>query len=501
MTKKNDDKNSEIIVEESKAKISNILVSVIEISESPRESLEDHIKELTEKCHAAFTHYRDTTFNKEIIKLIGNLSGTTTAEILHQLSPSQRHIILKILNTHSLFSGKLLMALDRQILKDFLERNTIKNFDKILIELPSDDCFEILQELPERLRCHYLRDMNWDQRVYDTFTMMKNAHEDNVVRIMQTEFQSYDAEKTIDFVFRDISSKANFKGIYDIFIHTTDNTTQENKFIGSIGIFDLFKNYQSNRQKRLKEIVRDSMTISCNYSQEETAVIFHKYDLICAPILNNQNRMIGIVTVDDIMDVIQACADKEILGATGLKSTGFYTPVIKSAMERLHWHIIVLCTCFLSATVFSFFQDVIEKKIVLVTISPVVIAIGGCSGTQVAAITIRNLTNRVLRKDNIISVFMKELATSCINAFIIGTILFSITTAVYHDVSLGLLLSLTTVFNMLFSVCVGFFVPVVLDFFQYDPALGANSIVSSMADVVGMIVFLLCACYVYNISW
>jgi magnesium transporter len=333
---------------------------------------------------------------------------------------------------------------------------------------------------------------------------MKNAPKDNILKIMQTETHAYDAQRSVDSVVKELNnSTSSMKGVYDIFVFQQEiiEGKNQNIFMGFVSFLDLFR-CKTPHATFLSSLVKAAVTIPWTFSQEDAAIIFHKHDLICAPIVNDKKVMLGLVTVDDILDVIQECADQDMLALAGVHNADLYAPIIEIAYQRLRWLCVTLCTCLLSIYVMFLFQSILEKNVVLAIVCPITGVLAGATGSQVTTVTILNLNNRVLNRSNIGSMFWRELRVTLFNASCLSLIILTLMMLFMGDRTLGLFLACATFFNMIWAVTVGFFLPIVLEYYHFDPAICANLVVNASADIVGTTIFLLFAgsTYVYVVE-
>ena len=261
-----------------------------------------------------------------------------------------------------------------------------------------------------------------------------------------------------------------------------------NKPLGSVSVSKVLR---SNRKIRLNDITIESpIFIPADMDQEEAAMTFEKYSLVSAGVVDKNGRLIGRLTADDIMWVLQEEAEEDILRMGGVIETEMNQGIIKSTRKRFIWLFLNLLTAILASIVISFFDASIEKMVALAVLMPIVASMGGNAGTQTLTLTVRALATKDLVQNNRRKIFSKEISISILNS-----IIFAIITAVaaqlwFQDFYLSIIVGSAMVVNILSAGFFGFLIPYGLNYFRVDPAIASSVFVTTITDVVGFLSFL-----------
>ncbi len=226
-------------------------------------------------------------------------------------------------------------------------------------------------------------------------------------------------------------------------------------------------------------------------SAEEAGQAFERYDLISAPVVDEKNRLVGRLTVETMMDYLRERSDEKALAKEGLKGdTDFFGPILEGARGRWPWLCINLMTAFLATRFISLFENTIEQLVALATLMPVVASVGGNSGNQTAALVIRSLAMNQLHRDNMAFIYRKELIISTMNGLLWGSALGCFAWALYQNWLLGLVMALAITLNLILAALIGISVPVILNHFKKDPAMGSSVVLTFATDSMGFFLFL-----------
>jgi magnesium transporter len=261
-----------------------------------------------------------------------------------------------------------------------------------------------------------------------------------------------------------------------------------NKPLGSVSVSKVLR---SNRKIRLNDITIESpIFISADMDQEEAAMTFEKYSLVSAGVVDKNGRLIGRLTADDIMWVLQEEAEEDILRMGGVIETEMNQGIIKSTRKRFIWLFLNLLTAILASIVISFFDASIEKMVALAVLMPIIASMGGNAGTQTLTLTVRALATKDLVQNNRRKIFSKEISISILNS-----IIFAIITAVaaqlwFQDFYLSIIVGSAMIVNILSAGFFGFLIPYGLNYFRVDPAIASSVFVTTITDVVGFLSFL-----------
>ena len=261
----------------------------------------------------------------------------------------------------------------------------------------------------------------------------------------------------------------------------------QNEYLGELSISEIIT---SNPSMRVNEIMETEISpISADLHDKEVATLFERNDLISSSVINENGKLIGRITIDDVVDVIREDADQNLLGMAGVAEDTFAPPG-RAAKSRVFWLSMNLVTAFIAASTINIFQDVIDKIVYLAILMPIVASMGGVAATQTLTIVLRGLTLEQINSSNIRWLFKRELAVSILNGIVLSILVGLITYGWFKDLTIALLISCALVINLISSVIAGILVPLILRKFKQDPAIGGSVVVTTVTDVVGFFSFL-----------
>ena len=229
--------------------------------------------------------------------------------------------------------------------------------------------------------------------------------------------------------------------------------------------------------------------MSVEQDDKEVAIIFERNDLISSAVIDSNGKLLGRITIDDVVDVIREDADQNFLGMAGVAEDTFAPPG-RAAKSRVFWLSMNLFTAFIASMTINIFQDVLEQIVYLAVLMPIVASMGGVAATQTLTIVLRGLTLEQINSSNLRWLFKRELAVSIINGIILSIMVGLITYFWFGEIILAILISCALIINLISSVVAGIFVPLVLRKMNQDPAIAGSVVVTTVTDVVGFLSFL-----------
>ena len=229
--------------------------------------------------------------------------------------------------------------------------------------------------------------------------------------------------------------------------------------------------------------------LNVNMDDKEVATNFERNNLVSCAVTDDENKLIGRITIDDVVDVIREDADQNLLGMAGVAEDTFAPPG-RAAKSRVFWLSINLVTAFIAASAINIFQDTLDKVVYLAVLMPIVASMGGVAATQTLTIVLRGLTLEQINTSNIRWLFKRELAVSIINGIVLSLLVGVSTFLWFEDKTLSVLISCALVINLISSVIAGILVPLALRKFNQDPAISGSVVVTTVTDVIGFISFL-----------
>jgi len=418
--------------------------------------------------------------NSEIKSLLKGLHAADIAELLEFLSTDQRTYLLNQLDGSNYTD--VLAELDDSIIDQTINLLQHEKVAKSISDMETDDAVGLIESLEPDTQKKILDKVSAEDR--EIFKESLNYPEDTAGRRMQKEIVSipsfWTVGQAIDYLRDEEELPEDF---FELFI-----VDPSNKPLGSVSVSKVLR---SNRKIRLNDITIESpIFIPADMDQEEAAMTFEKYSLVSAGVVDKNGRLIGRLTADDIMWVLQEEAEEDILRMGGVIETEMNQGIIKSTRKRFIWLFLNLLTAILASIVISFFDASIEKMVALAVLMPIVASMGGNAGTQTLTLTVRALATKDLVQNNRRKIFSKEISISILNS-----IIFAIITAVaaqlwFQDFYLSIIVGSAMIVNILSAGFFGFLIPYGLNYFRVDPAIASSVFVTTITDVVGFLSFL-----------
>jgi magnesium transporter len=427
------------------------------------------------------TDYLENYKYDKILSFLKDFHNADIAEILQNLDPVLRLSLLNIMDKN--FDPEILTYLNDSLREEIIETLDIKQLANNAKSLDIDDAVDLAEDLEEKNQNIFLENLDKEER-----TLVKeglNYPEDSAGRLMQRQFvaidQSWNVGQAIDYLR---NNKGNLpEDFYDIYLI---NQNKEAK-----GIVPLGRLMGSKREIELNSIINKELRlIDVNTDQEDVALLFNKYGLVSAPVINNQKKIIGSITVDDVVEVIEEEREEDILKLGGVDHTDLYESVISTTKSRISWLIVNLMTAVVASIVIGLFEAAIEKVVALAILMPIVASMGANAGTQTLTVAVRAIAVKELTTSNAIKIITKETLIGGINGIIFAIIISLISIYWFESLMLGLIIGLAMILNLLIAGFSGIAIPLVLDKLKIDPALASAVILTTITDVFGFLSFL-----------
>jgi len=415
----------------------------------------------------------------QIRRLLNNMSSSEIAHALESSPPKQRNLLFSLLKTEE--EGDVLFELGEEIQQDLISSISNEELAEAVKELELDEIVDILQNLPEERMKKILSGMSQidRKRIEIGLTFPENT----AGGLLNTDVISVRPENSIEVVTTYLRDQKKLPENTDkIFV-----VNKENEYLGELTISNIIT---SNPSMVVREIMEtSSMPLNVNMDDKDVATTFERNDLISSAVVDDNGKLIGRITIDDVVDVIREDADQNLLGMAGVAEDTFAPPG-RAAKSRVFWLSMNLVTAFIAASAINLFQDALDKIVYLAVLMPIVASMGGVAATQTLTIVLRGLTLEQINTSNIRWLFKRELAVSIINGIVLSILVGTSTYLWFQDKMLAVLISCALVINLVSSVIAGILVPLILRKFNQDPAIGGSVVVTTFTDVIGFISFL-----------
>ncbi|MDN2583406.1 magnesium transporter [Aquibium sp. ELW1220] len=411
---------------------------------------------------------------------VANLHQSELGDLLETLLPEQRRALVELLGSD--FDFTALTEVDEAIRMQIVDAMPNAQIAQGVQELDSDDAVYILEDLDEADQNEILAQLPFTERI--RLRRSLGYPEESAGRRMQTEFVAvppfWTVGQTIDYMREDQNLPEHFFQIFVI-----DPTF---KLLGSV---DLDKILRTQRAVKIEEVMHETRhAIPATMDQEEAAREFEQYDLLSAAVVDENERLVGVLTIDDVVDVIQQEAEEDLLRMGGVGDEELSDSVMSTSRSRVPWLLVNLVTAFLAASVISLFDATIEKVVALAVLMPIVAGMGGNAGSQTMTVTVRALATRDLDIYNAWRIIRREMLVGLINGAIFAVLIGAVAGTWFQSVSIGVIIGAAMIVNMFVAALGGILIPLMLDRFKIDPAVASAVFVTTVTDVVGFFAFL-----------
>ncbi len=419
--------------------------------------------------------------NVEFInQTLKNLHEADIANLIENLNPDTR---IKLIELESFnIDPEIFVELNESVQGEVLKLLSTESIIKIIKRLESDDAIKILENLEKKIKDKILEKLP----PKDKFLLEEGLSypEDSAARIMQREFtavpSNWTVGQTIDYL-RETSDLP--KEFLEIFIVDND--------FKPLGTVPSSRVLRTSRESKMNSIMSEMpVLISANMDQEEVGNAFENYNLVSAGVVNKDNKLVGMITADDVVTVVQEEAEEDVLRLAGVGDEEITDSVMVKTKRRFNWLLLNLFTALLATWVISFFGASIEQMVALAFLMPIVASMGGNAGMQTLAVTIRAIATQELSKSNFNRVVIKEFLIGILNGIIFAIITAVVVQFWFKETNLSLLIGISMILNMIVAGLFGILVPVSLKKLNIDPALASSVFVTTITDVIGFLSFL-----------
>ena len=415
----------------------------------------------------------------EVRSLLNKLSSSEIAHALESSPPKQRKLFFSLLETNE--EGDVLADLGEEIQQELVSNISNEELAEAVKELEPDETVDILQNLPEDRMNTILSKMSLRDR--KRIEIGLNYPENTAGGLLNTDVISVRPSHSIEVVINYLRDQKELPNNTDkIFV-----VNKEDEYIGELAIGKIII---SKPSLTVREVMDTSASpIFVSQDDKEVATIFERNDIISSAVIDEFSKLIGRITIDDVLDVIREDADQNFLGMAGVAEDTFAPPG-RAARSRVFWLSMNLLTAFIASMTINIFKDVLDQIVYLAILMPIVASMGGVAATQTLTIVLRGLTLEQINSSNLQWLFKRELAVSILNGFVLSILVGLVTFFWFNEILLSLLISLALVINLVSSVIAGVFVPLILRSLNQDPAIAGSVVVTTVTDVIGFLSFL-----------
>ncbi|GGA53880.1 magnesium transporter MgtE [Nitratireductor aestuarii] len=415
-----------------------------------------------------------------LLRDVSHLHQSEIGDLLEALQPEQRRDLVNLMG--ATFDFTALTEVDDSIRRDIVEAMPNEQIAQAVQQLDSDDAVYILEDLDPADQNEILAQLPFTERV--RLRRSLSYPEETAGRRMQTEFVAvppfWTVGQTIDYMREARELPDSFAQIFVI-----DPTFR------LVGTVDLDRILRTQRAVKIEEIMRETRhAIPATMDQEEAAQIFEQYDLLSAAVVDENERLVGVLTIDDVVDVITQEAEEDLMRLGGVGDEELSDSVLATSRSRVPWLLINLVTAFFAASIISLFDHTIETVVALAVLMPIVAGMGGNAGSQTMTVTVRALATGSLGLHNASRVIRREIGVGLINGVIFAALIGTVAGVWFQSPTIGGIIACAMVVNMFTAALAGILIPMLLDRFGADPAVASAVFLTTVTDVVGFFAFL-----------
>ncbi|MGA7490853.1 MAG: magnesium transporter [Xanthobacteraceae bacterium] len=421
---------------------------------------------------------KDTAALRE---LVGDLHEADAGDLIEALDPELRPRLIELMG-HD-FDYSALTQVDDAVREEILEELPAESVAEGVRELDSDDAVFILEDLPKDEQTEILEQLPLSERVVLARGLL--YPENSAGRIMQTEFIAVPPAWTVGQVIDHMRETPDLPDrFWELYV-----TEPDGKLRGAVALDRLLR---TKRPVPIEQLIEDDLRpVQVTEDREDVARLFERYDLVSAPVVDESERLVGVITFDDIVDVIEEEAEEDIkaLGGVG-REEELSDPVWTIARGRFNWLLVNLATAFLASSVLGLFEGQLQKMVALAVLAPIVASQGGNAATQTMTVAVRALATRELSSANAARIILREVLVGLVNGVAFAVITGVAAAAWFKVPDLGIVIGLAMLCNLLAAALGGTLVPLALHHFRADPAISSGVFVTTVTDVVGFFSFL-----------
>ena len=429
-------------------------------------------------------------FNKkEYIESIKSLHSADQADSIESLPYEIQSSILRTISKN--FHPDFIAYLREETRDDILHMIPNKQLVNLIKYLDLDDAVEILGDFETKELVQILSKLGSQQR--ERIEESLQYDENSAGRLMNRDYLSIKSNLTVGELIDQLrNSRRGPKDFYNIFIVDDQNIP--------IGYIPSGRVLRSKRSKKLKDIIyKDIHIIKSDEKIEDIAYTFRQYGLVSAPVVNLDNKMIGIMTVDDVVEIDHEESEDDMRKLGGLFVNDFYKGAFTSATSRFIWLGLNLLTAILASLVIDIYSDQLQQMIAIAVLMPIVASMGGNAGTQAMTIYVRAIATKDINNSNYIKLVVKEFLIGSINGFALSLIMGLIAYYWFDSLVLAFAISFAILINLGFACLVGIIIPITINKMKIDPALASGIVLTTFTDVFGFLSFLSIATYILNL--
>jgi len=443
------------------------------VDSAEQKNTQQRLEALTDALHSGAAD--------RVRQLLSDLHPAEIGDLLESLPHGPRELLWELVPSEE--QGEVLVEVNDEVRSGLIDEMETHELVQATGGLDTDDLADLLHDLPGAVIHELLLSMDKQNR--QRLEAALSYPEDTAGGLMDLDVVTVRANVSLDVVLRYLRLRGEIPEL-------TDSLFVVNRFDHFQGLLPLSTLLTSDPDASVAEVMeRDIEGIPATMKSIDVARLFQDRDLVSAPVVDENNKLLGRITVDDVVDVIRDEADHNIMSMAGLdEEDDIFAPVITSARRRAVWLGVNLATAFLASWVIGLFESTLDKVVALAVLMPIVASMGGIAGSQTLTIMIRGLALGQVGPSNARSLMIKEIQVSIMNALIWSLVVAVIAMAWFQSTDIGLIIGAALIINLIFAALAGFSIPLVLKRVGVDPALAGTVLLTTVTDVVGFVAFL-----------
>ena len=440
-----------------------------------------HTERAKAKLHSLSAALESGALNKVQRILNSGLAPADIAHLIESSPPKARNILWDLVDKE--LEGEVLQYLSEDLQAHFLSDLSAEELVDITSDLDADDVADILQQLPERVTQEVLDAMDHQDRT--RLEQVLGYPEDSAGGLMNTDTVTIRPDITLEVVMRYLRRHPTLPEM-------TDNLLIVNRSNEFIGILTINKLLVSDPNQTVREVMTtDARVIPATMQDTDVAKLFERHDLVSAPVLDAEGKLIGRITIDDVVDVIRETADHSLMSSVGLdEEEDTFAPALKTSRRRAVWLGINLLTALAASAVIGLFDKTIEQVVALAVLMPIVASMGGIAGSQVLTLVIRGQALGHLSSANFRWLLNREIIVAALNGVLWAAVIAIITLLWFNDPMIAAIIAAAIIINLIVAAVTGAALPLILKARGIDPALAGGVVLTTVTDVIGFLSFL-----------
>ena len=413
--------------------------------------------------------------------MIKTLPTAGIAHLLESSPPKARSVLWQLIDKDA--EGEVIQYLNEDLQNDILSELNAEQVAELTEGLETDDLADILQQLPQQLSSQVLQAM--DQQDRHRVERILSYDEDTAGGLMNTDTITVRRNHTVELVLRYLRRHERIPEM-------TDNLLVVNRDDEFLGILPLREVLVSDPNTSVREVMREDIeAIPVGMEATHVAQLFEQHDWVSAPVVDGEGKLLGRITIDDVVDVIRDSTEHSLMSMAGLdEEDDTFAPVVKTARRRALWLGVNLMTAVFASIVIYLFQDTIDQVVYLAVLMPIVANMGGVAGTQTLTLVIRSLALGHISPSNSRWLLIRELGVAGLNGTLWALVVAMITLFWYGDLRLSLIIAAAMLINLVIAALAGAYLPLFLKRINIDPALAGTVALTTVTDSIGFFTFL-----------